>query len=231
MSLLTIHNLCFNWSNQPTLLQIDEFTLQANEKLFLYGPSGSGKTTLLSLISGTQLASKGDICLLGKNLSKLSTLQRDKWRTDHTGYIFQQFNLLPFLSVLDNVILPCNFSKLRQQRAIKRSGNLMQSAQNLLTSLGINQNLWSQKAEQLSIGQQQRVAAARALIGSPELIIADEPTSALDFDNRTSFLELLFNECAAANSGLLFVSHDQNLAQMFNRSVSLTAINKVKSCN
>jgi len=229
MSLLKIENLQFAWRGQPPLLQIVDFQLDFGEKLFLHGASGSGKTSLLSLISGTQLATSGNIFLLEQNLSKLNAYKRDKYRSDHSGYIFQQFNLLAFLAVLDNVILPCNFSKIRRQKALQNYGSVQKAAEYLLESLGINASLWQRRAGELSIGQQQRVAAARALIGAPELIIADEPTSSLDFDARQAFLELLFAQCQSAKSSLLFVSHDQSLAHLFDRSVALSSINLLNS--
>ena len=157
----------------------------------------------------------------------MSSGARDRFRVDHTGYIFQQFNLLPFLSVRENVQLPCHFSRLRAQRARQRHGSVDQATVILLAHLGLDQpDLLERRADALSIGQQQRVAAARALIGQPELVIADEPTSALDADARAAFLQLLFAECREAGSSLLFVSHDQSLAPRFDRSLSLAELNR-----
>lgn len=112
-ALIHLSNLGFAWPGQPELLDIDSFTLQRGESLFLKGPSGSGKTTLLGLLGGVQKPNRGSIRLLDQNLSTLSASTRDRFRVDHTGYIFQQFNLLPFLSMRENVELPCHFSKLR----------------------------------------------------------------------------------------------------------------------
>lgn len=224
--IIELKDLTFAWSKQATLLDIDEFRLDPEQSLFLKGPSGSGKTTLLGLLGGVQLAQSGSIHLLGQDLSQLRASARDRFRVDHSGFIFQQFNLLPFLSVLDNVLLPCQFSKLRQQRAIERHGSIQAAAHALLTQLGLSDHLHQQLAGELSIGQQQRVAAARALIGQPKLVIADEPTSALDADSREAFLELLFAECTAAGASLLFVSHDQSLAKLFDRSIDLSQLNR-----
>lgn len=223
--IIELHDLRFAWPKQDLLLDIAEFTLQPQQRLFLKGPSGSGKTTLLGLLGGVQLPQSGSIKLLGHDLSQLSASARDRFRVDHSGFIFQQFNLLPFLSVLHNVVLPCQFSKLRQQRATARHGSIEEAAQALLLQLGLEHRLHHKQAGELSIGQQQRVAAARALIGQPELVIADEPTSALDADSREAFLHLLFSECQAANASLLFVSHDQSLAPLFDRSIDLTELN------
>jgi len=173
-----------------------------------------------------QRASRGVVRLLGEDIGKLSSAKRDHFRVDHTGYIFQQFNLLPFLSVRENVELPCRFSKLRASRAAARHGSVAEAARQLLQHLGLSADALDRRADTLSIGQQQRVAAARALIGQPELVIADEPTSALDADTREAFLGLLFAECRAAGASLLFVSHDQSLAPLFDRSLSLAQINR-----
>lgn len=226
-ALIELTELGFAWPGQAELLDIPAFTLQQGESLFLKGPSGSGKTTLLGLLGGVQKPGRGRIHLLGADLSSMPAGARDHFRVDHTGYIFQQFNLLPFLSVRENVELPCHFSKLRTQRAQQRHGSVSQAASALLSHLGlVDPALQARRADSLSIGQQQRVAAARALIGQPELVIADEPTSALDSDAREAFLQLLFAECRAAGSSLLFVSHDQSLAPLFDRSLSLSDLNR-----
>ena len=170
---------------------------------------------------------QGSITLLGQSLPQLSSLRRDRFRADHTGYLFQQFNLLPYLSVLDNVTLPCRFSALRRERALRQQPDLDTAAEHLLRELGLSDaTLHQRSAGALSIGQQQRVAAARALIGSPELVIADEPTSALDADSRDAFLKLLFDECEQMGSSLLFVSHDTSLATRFDRALSLAELNR-----
>jgi len=224
--LIALSHLGFSWPGQPELLDIAEFHLNRGESLFLKGPSGSGKTTLLGLLGGVQKPARGSIRLLGTDLGALSASARDRFRVDHTGYIFQQFNLLPFLSVRENVELPCRFSRLRAERARQRHGSVDQAAAALLAHLGLREELLERRADALSIGQQQRVAAARALIGQPELVIADEPTSALDTDSREAFLDLLFAECRDAGSSLLFVSHDQSLARLFDRSLSLAELNR-----
>ncbi|MBD9485260.1 ABC transporter ATP-binding protein [Pseudomonas sp. PDM14] len=225
-ALIELSDLGFAWPSQAELLDIPAFTLQQGESLFLKGPSGSGKTTLLGLLGGVQKPGRGQVRLLGQDLATLSAGARDRFRVDHTGYIFQQFNLLPFLSVRENVELPCRFSKSRAQRASQRHGSVDQAAAALLAHLGLPASLLERRADSLSIGQQQRVAAARALIGQPELVIADEPTSALDHDAREAFLQLLFAECREAGASLLFVSHDQSLAPLFDRSLSLLDLNR-----
>ncbi len=226
-ALIELTDLGFAWPGHPLLLDIPALRLEAGQSLFLKGPSGSGKTTLLGLLGGVQKADRGSIRLLGQDLSELSQSARDRFRVDHTGYIFQQFNLLPFLSVRENVELPCHFSKARAARAAQRFGSVAAAARELLAHLGLKDPaLLARRADSLSIGQQQRVAAARALIGQPELVIADEPTSALDADTREAFIRLLFAECRDAGSSLLFVSHDQSLAPLFDRQLSLAELNR-----
>ncbi|MBB3104626.1 ABC transporter ATP-binding protein [Azomonas macrocytogenes] len=233
-SLLELDGLGFAWPGQAELLDIPEFRLVRGETLFLRGPSGSGKTTLLGLLGGVQRASRGRVRLLEEDLGRLSSGARDRFRANHIGYIFQQFNLLPFLSVRENVELPCRFSRLRAAHACQRHGSVEKAAVTLLEHLGLSAELQGRRADSLSIGQQQRIAAARALIGQPELVIADEPTSALDADTREAFLQLLFGECRAAGASLLFVSHDQSLAPLFDRSLSLVELNRAHAedhCN
>lgn len=228
--LIELHDLVFAWPGQPPLLDIAHFRLETGEALFLKGPSGSGKTTLLGLLGGVNRPDQGSVRLLGQELGELSQGARDRFRVDHTGYIFQQFNLLPFLSVRENVELPCRFSRSRAERAVQRHGSIDQAASQLLVHLGLSDPaLQARRADSLSIGQQQRVAAARALIGQPELVIADEPTSALDADTREAFIRLLFDECRGAGSSLLFVSHDQSLAPLFDRHLSLAELNRAAS--
>ena len=150
---------------------------------------------------------------------------RDRIRADNIGFLFQQFNLLPWLSAIDNVLLPCTFSALRRDRAgAKRSP--VAEAEHLLTQLDLAPASWHKKAAELSVGQQQRVAAARALIGRPEIIIADEPTSALDAERQQVFVDLLLRETAAAGAALVFVSHDHRLAAHFDRRIALSEINR-----
>jgi ABC-type antimicrobial peptide transport system, ATPase component len=222
--MITIEQLRFTWPDQPQpILDIETFALNDGEHVFLKGPSGSGKSTLLSLIAGIHTPQSGTLTVNHQALTALNDRQRDQFRANHIGYIFQQFNLLPYLSVLDNVTVPLRFSLARRQ-ALTRSPH--QEAATLLNQLGLPKNCHHQPVTVLSIGQQQRVAAARALIGAPALIIADEPTSALDADTRNTFIQLLQDRCRDANSSLLFVSHDSQLASLFDRDVSLPSLNR-----
>ncbi len=228
MTALSISNLVYRWPRQPTAcLDIPRFTVGTGERVFLYGPSGSGKSTLLGLLGGVALPEAGGIEVLGESLAEHSSSARDRLRADHIGFIFQQFNLLPWLSALDNVLLPCTFSALRKSRA----GDPHAEAERLLAHLDLAPKLWGKPANELSVGQQQRVAAARALIGRPEVLIADEPTSALDAPLQRIFVDLLLKEAAAAGAALLFVSHDARLAGHFDRQVALAEINRAVAEN
>lgn len=225
MAIVTLERVRFTWpgASKP-ILAIDRWQIEAGQRIFVYGPSGCGKSTLLGLIGGVQLAQRGSVRVLSQDIAQLAGAARDRFRVDHIGFIFQQFNLIPYLSALDNVLLPLRFSPRRAQRigaALPRD-----EALRLLRELDLPDSLSQQPARQLSVGQQQRVAAARALIGRPELVIADEPTSALDSERQKTFLQLLAQESRAAGSSLLFVSHDRRLAEGFDQLVDLPAINQ-----
>ncbi len=224
-----LENVRFRWKrDDPLVLDIEKFTVHAGERLFIRGPSGSGKTTLLGLIGGVLVPETGHVRIAGIDLGQLSAAARDRLRADRVGFVFQMFNLIPYLSVEDNVLLPCRFSRARRDRA-EATAPLQAEASRLLASLGLGaRSIASRSVAELSVGQQQRVAVARALIGRPAIVIADEPTSALDADSRDEFLELLADECAAAEAALLFVSHDVALAERFDRTLDLRDINRVQ---
>lgn len=219
--------LRFTWPGQTqAVINIPALSVARGERVFLRGPSGSGKTTLLSLLSAIMKPQSGELVVNDVDLMALTGARSDQFRAEHLGLVFQQFNLLPFLSVLDNVKLPCRFSAERRARATESGGTLDEEAERLLSSMDLPQSLFATRSTmQLSVGQQQRVAVARALIGRPALIIADEPTSALDTDSRSSFLELLFNEVQVSGASLLFVSHDSTLASVFDRSLDMQSLN------
>lgn len=230
-AVLQLEEISFSWPNaaQP-LLTIDNFSVKAGEKVFLAGPSGSGKSTLLNLVGGTIEPQQGKISLLGHDFTAMSMSARDTFRGDHMGFIFQMFNLLPYLSAVDNVCLPTMFSKLKISRATEDSASIEAEARRLLSALHLaDEEVSGKDVTQLSVGQQQRVATARALLGRPEIIIADEPTSALDTDMRDAFVKLLFEECQRTGASLLFVSHDKSLGSHFDRIVHLDQINRSAS--
>lgn len=214
---LQLQDLEFGWQNGPHW-RIPELRLERGESAFLEGSSGSGKSTLLALLAGLILARSGDLHILGQPMAQLSRQKRDRFRAEHIGIIFQQFNLVPYLSPIQNVLLGLAFARNRR-RSLKHSPRAV--AETLLAQLDLPEPLWHVPTPKLSVGQQQRVAAARALIGAPPLILADEPTSALDSNNRDRFLDLLLAQAAQHGSSVLFVSHDPALARPFSRHLSM----------
>ena len=214
---IQLANLQFSWPGKAPLLSIDSWQLNAGERCFIYGRSGSGKSTLLNLIAGILLPQEGSVSIHGTDLATLSARQRDQFRAQNMGVIFQQFNLLPYLSVADNIQLSQHFSK----RGHNETGVV-----ELLASLELPQNILQKPARELSVGQQQRVAVARALIHQPKLIIADEPTSALDEKTRNKFMELLTQRCQLTHCSLVFVSHEKTLAHHFDQQLDLHTLNQ-----
>lgn len=225
--MINLTNLCFAWQKQA-IIDIKALHIKKGQHLFIEGPSGSGKSTLLNLLGGVLTPQSGDLEILGQSLNQLSPSQKDSFRANHIGFIFQQFNLIPYLSVLDNITLPSTFSVARKNKALKRSSSLNNEAIRLLAALGLSdQKLLQRSVNELSVGQQQRVAVARAMLGSPEIIIADEPTSALDNDHRQAFIKILFDECKKEDITLIFVSHDASLKHLFSHHINLQQINQV----
>ena len=226
--IITMSGVRFTWPARDSFrMAIDDFTLANGEQLLLIGPSGSGKSTFLSLLAGIVAPQFGSITVLGTDIAKLRGAARDRFRGEHFGIIFQMFNLLPYGSVLDNVLLPLSFSAERRKRATTEHSAEAEAVR-LLTKLGIEPSLArGASAASLSVGQQQRVAAARALIGAPRIIIADEPTSALDRNRQEAFLDLLFAVVAEAGATLIMVSHDESLGSRFSRVAPLESIARI----
>ena len=219
--ILSLKDVRYRWPGRSSFgLHIPDLTLAPSETVLLLGESGSGKSTLLSLICGTIIASAGRVCVAGTDIAALSAGQRDRFRAEQIGLIFQQFNLLPFATVQDNILLPLKFAPTRRKRLTDPTAE----AARLCHDLGLPHGVMSMKAGALSVGQQQRVAAVRALIGMPPLIIADEPTSSLDATTQATFLELLFAQSRAHGTTLLMVSHDARLASQFDRVIHMDDI-------
>ena len=225
--LLSLKQVSFRWPRQSRdLFHIPEFSLKRGERVFLRGPSGSGKSTLLNLIGGVLPPTQGEIEFEGRSYSSLSSSQKDALRSDQMGFVFQMFNLIPFLTVAENISLPCRFSAARLKRATEQR-SLGEEVERLLDSLALNEpGIAKRRADELSVGQQQRVACARALIGEPSLVIADEPTSALDSDTKEMFIRLLLSESQRCSAAVLFVSHDPSLASFFSRSLQMADFQK-----
>ena len=220
-TILDLDDVQYRWPGRTSFgLHVPNLTLAPAETVLLLGESGSGKSTLLSLICGTIIAQSGVVSVAGNNIASLSAGKRDRFRAETIGLIFQQFNLLPFASVQDNILLPLQFAPMRR----KRVTGLVAEAERLCSALGLPSDIMTVRAGTLSVGQQQRVAAARALIGTPRLIIADEPTSSLDAATQATFLQLLFAQSRAHDTTLLMVSHDARLSSQFDRVIQMADI-------
>lgn len=219
--ILHLEDVRYRWPGRTSFeLHVPDLTLKKSETVLLLGESGSGKSTLLSLICGTITANAGRVCVAGTDIAALSAGQRDSFRAEQIGLIFQQFNLLPFASVKDNILLPLQFAPERRKRAMNADAETTR----LCRDLGLPDDVITARAGTLSVGQQQRIAAARALIGAPPLIIADEPTSSLDAATQATFLELLFTQSRAHATTLLMVSHDARLSDQFDRVIHMADI-------
>lgn len=218
MLAIDLNHLQFSYpgATSPQLV-IEKWQIAQNEQVFLFGPSGSGKSTLLNLLTGTLKPSSGEIRLLEQPFSILSARKRDKFRAKHIGVVFQQFNLIHYLTVQENIELAAYF-------ATERNDNLNDLMQDLFEQLGLSNQLFGRTVSELSVGQQQRVAIARALINEPEILIVDEPTSALDEDARDSFMSLLMRLVERSGATLVFVSHDKTLRSYFSKSLSINEL-------
>ncbi|MBA0446399.1 ATP-binding cassette domain-containing protein [Stenotrophomonas maltophilia] len=219
---ISLEDVQFGYGMQ-LVLDIPRLWVEQGSSVLLRGISGGGKSTLLGLLAGVLLPGRGRVEVAGQALQDMGGAARDRFRADQLGVIFQQFNLLPFLTVRDNIALGLRFSRLRSARI---SGPLDAEIARLLLALQLDPALMQRRAGTLSVGQQQRVAAARALIGRPALLLADEPTSALDREAATAFLQLMSAQCQAAGTTVLVVSHDDSLQPLFDRTISLSEINQ-----
>ncbi len=217
MKAISIEHLKFGWNTDSYLLDIENFSVDQGEQVLLYGPSGCGKSSLLNLITAVNRPHQGNITLLNTKINTLSNTQADQFRAKHLGIIFQSFNLIPYLTVSDNIRLRAAF--------LGKIPELNQRIDRLLTGLQLIDQQHS-LCSRLSLGQQQRAAIARALISEPEIIIADEPTSSLDPVNKELFMTLLKQEMNQRKATLVMVSHDVSMHGYFNKSIPLSDINR-----
>ena len=218
---ISLSHLCYSYpGDQSPVLNIPAWRVERNEHVFLQGESGSGKSTLLSLLAGLSVPTQGSLQILGDDIAKLSTRQRDRFRAANLGVVFQQFNLIPYLSALDNILLAARFGS-------GATAGARQRATTLLERMNLQSALHHRPASQMSIGQQQRVAIVRALINTPSLLLVDEPTSALDHANRDAFLALLFDVLSDQECAMVFVSHDPALGASFDTQVKISELNHV----
>ncbi|MBD3585561.1 ATP-binding cassette domain-containing protein [Salinimonas sp. HHU 13199] len=213
-----IKNLVYSYSKSaPPVISVKKWQLPKCEHVFVSGASGSGKSTLLNLLTGTLQPDSGSITLFNTDFGALSARQKDAFRAQHIGVVFQQFNLIDYLTVLENLTAAAYFAK-------NTSLDIEARARQLLEKLQLPSSVLQQRADTLSVGQQQRVAIARALINAPHLVIVDEPTSALDADARDKFMQLLIE--ATSDSAVIFVSHDKSLAQYFDTQIDMASLNQ-----
>jgi len=197
------------------VLDVPSFELAQGEQVALAGSSGSGKTTLLHVIAGILRPDSGRVLVHGKDMASLGEAQRDSWRASHIGYVFQSFHLLAGYSAIENVLLGMMFGP----------GPDREHARSLLAALGLGDRL-DHRPGQLSIGQQQRVAVARALANRPRLVLADEPTGNLDPGRAQEALGLLRELCTEQGAALLLVSHDRGILDSFERCHDLSELNR-----
>ncbi len=218
--MISLKNVEFSYSHQAPFLKLEELKLMAGEKVFLYGPSGCGKSTLLNILAGVIKPKTGSLSIRDQDIFSLSASKRDQFRGENIGYIFQSFNLLPFLTVRENIELTSLITKKRKSDQVQFEA--------ITKTLKLS-SLLGKKSYALSVGEQQRVAVARALYGNPSIVIADEPTSALDEEVSAEFMELLMLLHQEKKFLLLFVSHDKRLMKYFDRVISLPEINLARS--
>ncbi len=199
-----------------TILDIADFQVATGEQMVLLGRSGCGKTTLLYVIAGISRADAGKVTIDNLDIQRLSESGRDRYRAEKIGYVFQTFNLLPGFSALENVILGMTFARQRKNT---------QHAKQLLKRVGLGHRM-THKPTAMSVGEQQRVAVARALANRPKLLLADEPTANVDPGNQKQIVELIRETCSEENVTLVMVTHAMEVASQFSRAVRLEEINR-----
>ena len=197
------------------VLEIERFELGHGEQVALVGASGGGKTTLLNVISGITALDAGRVVIDDTEVTGMPEPVRDRFRAERIGFVYQTFNLLPAFTALENVLLGMSFSRGRADR---------DRALQLLESVGLSHRL-DHRPGQLSVGEQQRVAVARALANQPSLLLADEPTANVDLANQQTILDLVRSACTTGNVSLLLVTHSQDVAGQFDRIERLDEFN------
>ena len=222
--MISINKLQFAYSDGQFSLQIPELVLEAGRSAVIVGPSGSGKTTLLSLMAGILSVTSGNVCIGNTKVHELRDTDRRLFRLRSVGLVFQDFQLIDYLSAMDNVLLPC-----RIHPSVSLTTELRVRAKSLLAAVGIS-SLQNRSITKLSHGERQRVAICRALLLSPNVVLADEPTGNLDPDNSERIVKLLLSETARAGAMLVMVTHDHSLLPHFDRIVPFEPFLKRTDC-
>jgi putative ABC transport system ATP-binding protein len=212
---LELQQLHFAYGADGFSLRIPIMAIADGESVALVGPSGSGKTTLLNLIAGILAPDSGKIYLQGQELTSLGAAQRRAYRLRHIGMIFQSFELLDYLDVRDNILLQARLS-----RELRITAGLEEQARSIAAELGL-EDKWHRPITALSQGERQRVAACRAFLLDPRLVLADEPTGNLDPENKLAVLNKLISHCRAHQRVLLTVTHDHSLLPSFDRVIDM----------
>ena len=223
--LINLNQVKFRYPGESnsSVLNLPSWQVQSGESVLLIGSSGSGKSTLLNLLSGILVPNSGEISVADHQLESLTDRQRDRFRATEIGYVAQSFNLIPYLSAIDNIKLMHYFA----QSSGKQNNDL--GIEPLLLELNIPETQWQKPINQLSVGQQQRVAIARAIVNKPKLLIADEPTSSLDQHNRDNFMSIMMKAADDHQMTIVFVSHDLSLSDYFKRVDSMSDINQLEA--
>ncbi len=226
-AIINLNQIRFAYSKESErcVLDLPSWNVAAEESVLLIGESGSGKSTLLNMLCGILIPDSGTMNVAGQALETMNNRQRDRFRAKQIGYVAQNFNLIPYLSAIDNIKLANYFSRNASDASNNNPNNGLEMKA-LLLELNITQEHWNRPISQLSIGQQQRIAIARAVVNRPQLLIADEPTSSLDQSNRDNFMSILMATAKAHETTLVFVSHDLSLSRYFDRIDSMSDINK-----
>lgn len=212
-TIISIRNLSFQYREHEFHLQIPEISIPQGQKIAIVGPSGCGKTTFLRLLAGIHIPQCGTLTVDGINIPQLTDIARRNFRISRIGFVFQEFELLDYLSVLENILLPFRIS-----RALCFDAEVKNRAIRLASEVGLTDKL-KKRPMNLSHGEKQRVAIARALIIQPQILLADEPTGNLDPKNKIRIKTLLFEQALQTGATLIFITHDHSLLSGFDRVI------------
>ena len=219
--MIEIHQLKFSYPQSKFRLHILELVIQAAEKVAVIGPSGCGKTTLLNLISGILVPDQGTLTSYGMDLKALNDHQRRAYRISQIGFVFQEFELIDYLNVRENILLPYFING-----ALLLDAGVHERAQELAASMQVDQ-YFNSRIDQISQGERQRVAICRALLPQPQILLADEPTGNLDRVNKQLIRDLLLEHATRTNATLIMVTHDDRLLDQFERIIDIERFHEV----